>query len=191
MKRILTPLTLLIAFMAPANAATIHFNLLGKGGAGLISTNENHAISGTAGSGGVVGAGIFYDDVTKVLTINIGWGSANGFSDLTGNASAGHIHGPTASGGTASFTENAGVIFGFSPHETWNPSATGGGVVGRTIVLSAGNEADLLAGKYYINIHTGANSGGEIRGNLVAIPEPTVALLGLCSLGLLFNRRRS
>ena len=29
-------------------------------------------------------------------------------------------------------------------------------------------DADLAAGKYYVNIHTAANKGGEIRGQILA-----------------------
>ena len=33
--------------------------------------------------------------------------------------------------------------------------------------LTDAQAADLVAGKYYINIHTAANPGGEIRGQVV------------------------
>jgi CHRD domain len=36
-------------------------------------------------------------------------------------------------------------------------------------VLTAAQEADLEAGKYYVNIHTAANKGGEIRGQLMPV----------------------
>ena len=46
-------------------------------------------------------------------------------------------------------------------------------------------ESILLAGHYYFNVHTAANGGGEIRGNLVAVPEPgSFALMGLVSVGM-------
>ena len=41
-----------------------------------------------------------------------------------------------------------------------------------------------------MNVHTSANGGGEIRGNLVAVPEPSAALFGAASIGLLALRRR-
>lgn len=156
----------------------------------MLATNENHIAAGTPGSGGLVGGGIFFDTVFKTLTINVAWGSANGFADLTGDASAGHIHGPTTSGGAASFTQNAGVIFGLSSDATWNASASSGGITGRTITLDSTQEADLLDGKYYINIHTAANPGGEIRGNLVVIPEPGSFAFALFSMVLIAGRRR-
>jgi hypothetical protein len=55
------------------------------------------------------------------------------------------------------------------------------------------NIADLLAGNVYVNIHTTGFGGGEIRGQLVVVPEPStiaLGLLGLGSLGLMAYRRR-
>jgi hypothetical protein len=39
---------------------------------------------------------------------------------------------------------------------------------GTTDVLTSDQEADLLAGKWYVNLHSNANPGGEIRGQLKA-----------------------
>ena len=68
--------------------------------------------------------GIFFDNVTKILTINVGWGSGAGagFMNLTGTVTAAHIHGP------ASQTAAAGVLFslgGATPG--FNSSGTNGG----------------------------------------------------------------
>src|SRR5512133_3816754 len=81
----------LSVFGAVTQAAIVSFDLRGKAGTGLLPGNENATLAGTPGSGGELGAGIFFNDVTNLLTIDVGWGSANGFTDLTGNASAGHI----------------------------------------------------------------------------------------------------
>jgi glucose/arabinose dehydrogenase len=156
----------LSACVLSAQAHIISFDLLGKAGAGLQSGNENGTINGTPGSGGEIGEGIVFNDQTGVLTIRVGWGSGNGFTNLSGNAQAGHIHGPTASGGTASFTENAGVMIGLDDKPGWNASASNGGFNG-SVTLNSTQTADLFAGRLYINIHTPTNSGGEIRGNLV------------------------
>lgn len=178
-----------VVFALSANADIIPFDLQGTAGFGLLPGNENPATTG--GSGGEIGAGITFDNVSLQLTVNVGWGSGNGFTDLTGNATnGGHIHGPTASAAPGSFTENAGIIFPLdaSPF-TWNPSGTNGSATG-TVTLTSGQAADLAAGKFYINIHTAANPGGEIRGYLV-VPEPTtLALLAVGAAGGLFLLRR-
>ncbi len=168
-------------------AATILFDLQGKAGVGLLSGNENGAISGTPGTGGEIGAGVSYDDVTNILTVNVAWGSLNGFTDLSSAANNSHIHGPTSSGGTASFTQDAGVVFNL-PRVS---STANGGSISTTVVLSATQENELLAGRYYINVHTGTNGGGEIRGNLVAVPEPSrMMVAGMGLLLAAFCRRR-
>ena len=190
MKRCLSSiLLLLVTATLPASSATIFFDLVGKAGTGLISGNQNTAIAGTPGSGGEFGPGIFYDDITNILTINVAWGSGNGFTNLTGTAAAGHIHGPTASAGAAAFLQDAGVLFGLDSGPTWNNSATAGGITNRTLNLTEPQEADLLAGRYYLNVHTGTNGGGEIRGNLVLVPEPSAGVLALAGIAVAFRRR--
>ncbi len=48
----------------------------------------------------------------------------------------------------------------------------------------------LLAGGLYFNIHTSDHGGGEIRGQVVAIPEPTAAALACGALVTASARRR-
>ena len=125
----------LLLLVASANAATIQFDLQGTAGFGLLGGNENPAVpSGQGGSGGEIGAGISYDDGSNVLTINIAWGSGNGFTDLTGDATAGHIHGPTVDSGSAAFTENAAVKYPISTLPGWVPSASSGHFIGTVTV---------------------------------------------------------
>jgi len=77
------------------------------------------------------------------------------YSGLTGPALAAHIHGPADPG------QNAGVAVPLKV----TPSPIKG-----SKVLTAAQAADLEAGKYYVNIHTAANKGGEIRGQLQPAP---------------------
>lgn len=178
-----------LASAGAAQGAILFFDLQGRAGNGLLAGNENHTVNGSFGSGGEVGAGIFFDDVTNIITVNIGWGSANGFTNLTGNATVGHIHGPTTSGGVASFTQNAGVRYGLDNRPGWNNSASAGGFSG-SFAINAGDVQALLDGRFYINVHSSLNGPGEIRGNLVLIPAPSAAaLLALGGLATLRRRR--
>lgn len=185
---------LLVALILGSAAnATVHlFDLSGKGGTGLLASNENGAVAGNFGSGGEIGAGISYDDVLNQLNINIGWGSGNGFTNLTGNATGHHIHGPTANPAPAGFLDNASVRIGLDSLGGYNPSATNGGFIG-TIVLDATQETELLAQRYYLNVHTSINGGGEIRGHMVLVPEPTSFLMLASALAasVLLRRKRS
>ena len=75
------------------------------------------------------------------------------YSGLSGPATAAHFHGPAAAGA------NAGVAVPI-------PNATSSPVEGSATLTDA-QAADLAGGKYYINIHTAANPGGEIRGQVM------------------------
>jgi len=189
----LIALTFLAATAVVAPAAVIQFNLLGTGGSGLLFTNEPGVASG--GTGGEILGGITFDDVSKMLTINVGWGSANGFTNLTGATANAHLHGPTASANGNGFTEIAGPMInlqgGIAPGFAINPSASAGTITGTgTTPLTAAQESALMAGQTYLNIHTGTNPNGEIRGFLVVIPEPATAAIGMAALGALALRRR-
>lgn len=75
------------------------------------------------------------------------------YSGLSGPATMAHFHGPAEAG------KNAGVAVPI-PNAGTSP-------VSGSATLTDAQAADLVAGKYYINIHTAANPGGEIRGQVV------------------------
>ena len=96
------------------------------------------------------GYGVFtFDPASKTLTWDVT------FKGLSGPAAAGHIHGPAAPG------SNAGVMVPF----TNVPAAPEGEIKG-SATLNDAQVAALQSGKMYTNIHTAANKGGEIRGQL-------------------------
>ncbi|HMK66921.1 MAG TPA: CHRD domain-containing protein [Stellaceae bacterium] len=111
----------------------------------LWAANEVPPVSGPG-----KGTGVFtLDPATKQLS----W--AVTFSDLSGPATAAHIHGPAAVG------TNAAVVVPFDNV----PKAASGEIKGSKVLTDA-QIADLDAGKFYVNVHTEANKGGEIRGQL-------------------------
>ena len=92
-----------------------------------------------------------YNTSTNALSYTATW------SGLSGPASGAHFHGP------ASTTETAGVAVG----ATGFPAEEAGTFSG-TATLTDAQETDLLGGKWYFNIHTAENPGGEIRGQVAA-----------------------
>jgi CHRD domain-containing protein len=73
------------------------------------------------------------------------------YENLSGAPIAAHFHGPADPG------QNAAVQVPIQPP---NSPATG------AAKLSEQQESDLQAGKWYVNVHTQAHPGGEIRGQL-------------------------
>jgi hypothetical protein len=126
-------------------------------------------------------------------------------ADTNDNLTNAHIHASP----TVTATTNAGVVWGFigNPFNDNNPNdvivtpfATGvGGTVTAKWDAAEGNNTTLtaqipniLSTHSYINFHTSQFGGGEIRGFLVPVPEPsTVAMLGCGLAGLIAVGRRT
>jgi hypothetical protein len=155
---------------------------------GLSGLNSASQLSPT-GSGNEVGAGISYDDVTNLLSFDFAYGSAFGFTDLVGNWTLAHIHGP----GLVNFPAaniNAGVQVGLGVFHT--PSGSKSGRITGSTTLTAPQELLLIDNTLYVNIHSDFYPGGELRAQLILVPEPsTYALLAsLAVLGVVAWRRR-
>jgi len=130
-------LTAMMTLSPTASAETITFNVA------LSGANQVPPVE-TKGRGNAV---VTYDTATKQLTWTVT------FSDLTGDATVAHFHGP------AGPKENAkvAVLIAKAPKSPAKGSAT----------LTDEQAADLLAGRWYINVHTEKNRPGEIRGQVV------------------------
>lgn len=102
----------------------------------------------TNGTGSLTGS---YNKNSNLLTYTVSW------EGLSGAATAMHFHGPAASGVAAGV---ALPITGFTPGVSG--SYSGSATINET------QEAELLDGKWYVNVHTELNGGGEIRGQVKA-----------------------
>jgi hypothetical protein len=144
------------------------------------------------------------DDILDTMRVQVS------FSGLTGTTTASHIHAATPSpfSGTAGVATTTPTFAGFPLGVTagtydntldlllsssYNPAyitANGGTTASaETALLSA-----IGSGRAYLNIHSTTFGGGEIRGFLVAVPEPAswaLMLLGFGAIGIAVRRRRA
>jgi hypothetical protein len=137
-RRVLLAALLSAAFVSAASAATVTYT------ARLSSRSE---VPKTTSSG----KGRFqatFDTQSKVLTYTLT------FDGLTGPATVAHIHGP------ATRAQNAGVIVPLGDKSPTSP-ITG------TATLTDDQVKALQSAKLYVNVHTAANPGGEIRGQII------------------------
>jgi hypothetical protein len=101
-------------------------------------------------TGATGSADVTFDTVTRVVTWNIT------HSGLSGAPTAAHFHGPSTP------LENASVIVTFVGSLT-SP-------IKGTATLTAAQATQFLSGSWYINIHTPAYPGGELRGQVPKKP---------------------
>lgn len=190
MSRITLPAGLMVLALgvaAPVSATTITFQAF-MSGLNEVPPNASTATGFTT---------VTLDTAAHTLAVNLS------FSGLTNIASAGHIHccapaGVNAivavpyNGLPAALSGTYTNVFDLTSAASYNGAfitAHGG--------TPASAEADLvaamLAGNTYSNIHDMPNfAGGEIRGQLTAVPEPaTLTLVGLGLVALLAHKRRA
>lgn len=147
-----------------------------SGGMDVFQALTNPANVGN-GTGTIAGS---YDDVTNLLDYTITW------QDLTAPVSNMHFHlGPPGVSG--------GVSLGI-------PGPWASPQTGMNILLNSVQESELLAGDWYVNVHTnsaagGGFPGGEIRGQVIVtalVSAPATLMLlatGLVGLGCRRARR--
>ncbi|GGM83601.1 hypothetical protein GCM10010967_14260 [Dyadobacter beijingensis] len=107
-------------------------------------------------------ADVSYNKTTHMLTFTLNW------ANLTGIPTGAHIHGTAARG------SNAGIKFDFFK----DIPQTQSGSYSTSVLVDGSkiNEADLLNGLYYFNIHTPMNGGGEIRGQIEFYDQPHIVV---------------
>jgi hypothetical protein len=93
------------------------------------------------GSGSVA---VTYDTASKKLS----WKGS--YKDLTGPATMAHFHSGEAG-------KNGPVVVPITPSASPFEGST---------TLTDAQAAELMAGKWYVNVHTDTNKGGEIRGQV-------------------------
>lgn len=131
-------------------------NLIRNDNIVLNGTQETPPVTTTA-SGKAVAE---YNKETRVMTYTVNW------SGLTGPVAGMHIHGVADPGAPAGVVQNIITSSGgiARPGSSFGPTGSiSASVFVDNLVI---READLLAGKYYFNIHTQQFPAGEIRGQI-------------------------
>jgi hypothetical protein len=139
-RRVLLAAALSAAFVSAASAATVTYTAKLTGAREVPKTDSK-------GTGKFDGT---FDTNTKILTYTLT------FDGLSGPATAAHIHGP------ATRKESAGVVAPLGDKSPTSP-------VSGTVTLTDDQAKALASSKLYVNVHTAANAGGEIRGQITSV----------------------
>jgi hypothetical protein len=107
---------------------------------------------GIAPTGGIGTINAAYNKATKQLTFCLEW------SGLSGPITLAHFH-KAAAGSSGPPT--------ITLHTLPNFPLAAAGTFAAFVTLNETQEADLLAGLWYVNLHTAAHGSGEIRGQLI------------------------
>jgi CHRD domain len=132
---------LLIAVAFPAHAERVRLS------ANLDGKKEIPSVE----SPGTATATVWFDKDTAVVTWDVYW------SGLSGGPTAAHFHGP------ASKYNKAGVQVDLGGNGFASPFRG-------SAQLTDEQAGQLLAGRWYVNIHTAAHPDGEIRGQVLRQP---------------------
>jgi opacity protein-like surface antigen len=139
-RRVLLAAVLSAAFASAASAATVSYTARLSGKSEIPKTDSK-------GKGKFDGT---FDTQSKVLKYTLT------FDGLSGPATAAHIHGP------ATRSQTAGVV---TPLGDKNPISP----VAGSATLTDDQVKMLQSAKLYANVHTAANPGGEIRGQITGL----------------------
>jgi hypothetical protein len=143
----MNPITRLCAAAALALPLAASAEIYAYVGLPLTPTQET-TVPASIGTGSVTA---LYDSGTKLLMYSIVYQL-----NPSSTATAAHFHGPALLGA------NAGVQIGLPTAPTGNAGKLTG-----VVTLTAAQETDLLAGKWYFNIHSTLAGGGEMRAQLI------------------------
>jgi CHRD domain len=137
-RRVLLATALSAALVSAASAATVSYTARLSGRSEIPKTDSK-------GTGKLDAT---FDTTSKAMNYTLT------FDGLSGPATAAHIHGP------ATRAQSAGVL---APLGDKNPTSP----ITGSVTLSDEQVKYLRTSKLYVNVHTAANPGGEIRGQIL------------------------